>query len=281
MVDNQTEVLSAAQFRSELATLKAEILAHAKDLTAQSKPESIFSAGFCFIVLGLILLAGGYITLSIGVHTSFTFVLIVLGMAILLFGTGTQGIGNLDSKTATAQLNAKIAGGAGVLALLIGVGMALLGPQMQRTFDLETRHIAAKLKPNTFTGSSFENYWGKFDIDGVPIHSVHSGNVFIALVPYNDTQRKSVKNVHFTLLPIAPDPSTKPKVDGEFPVLIASADSMNSGVDFPTYDITALVDTKDRDADKPVLEHASQQSLPVVSGQSPPSEVEPAAVGAH
>jgi len=151
--------ISAEQFRQEMDALKAEISQKIKTLSASSGQPSrpsgfdgfssrlndFFSSGVFFILLGAGFLLLAYLALSVGVHTSFSFVLAVLGIAILLFGTGTQGMGRLDSTVATGRYTVGIAGGAGILALAIGYGMVKLGPEIQQVFELQTRYAWVKI----------------------------------------------------------------------------------------------------------------------------------------
>ncbi len=291
--DDHTHVadapLSAVQFRQELESLREEIREQMKSLTTppDSPPKletfwQFFSSGVFFILLGLILLCVAYIALNIGVHTSFSFVLVVLGVAILLFGTGTQGIGKLESKTATAQYNVAIAGGAGALAIAIGSGMVLFGPEMQRAFDLETRYVAAELRPHLDSNSSFEKYWAQFEIDGVPIASVQRGAAYIAYVPYFETQRDAVKHVWYKLLPKDSkdlDPNLQPVVTDVFDIPLRKVNRNNSGSDIPIYDNIPPVDMRNQTGISAVLQRGGSQSLPIATGASPPNPTAPVALG--
>jgi hypothetical protein len=272
--------LSAAQFRQELDTFKAElskqIQAIASGDTTPGQPglPGFFSSGIFFIALGLILLICAYVGLAIGVHTSFSFVLVVLGVAILLFGTGTQGIGKLESNTATAQYNVALAGGAGVLALAIGFGMIQFGPQMQRAFDVETRYVIATLRPNPDGSSSFNDYWAEFDIDGVSIPSVRRGDALLAFVPYFDTQKDATKHVWYRLRPQDPrtvSASFKSTVFDKFDVPLAQVNRNNSGADFPVYDVTTPVDMRSSSGVTAALRSAADQKLPAAPGATAPN----------
>lgn len=289
--------LSTAQFQGELEALKEEIRAQVKGLTpppgnnVPNPPsrmqtfQQFFSSGVFFILLGLILLGVAYIALDKGVHTSFSFVLVVLGVAILLFGTGTQGIGKLESNTAAAQYNIAIAGGAGALAIAIGFGMVRFGPEMQQAFGLETRYVAAELRPHLDSNSSFAGYWAQFEIDGVPIPSVQRGGAaFVAYVPYVETQRDAVKHVWYKLLPKDPtilDPNLQPVVTNIFDVPLREVDRNNSGSDFPIYDKIPPVDMRSQPGFNALLQRGASQSLPIAEGASPPNPTAPAVVGGH
>jgi hypothetical protein len=282
--------LSAQQFRNEMQLLIQKIQDEAKQLTREttnvereplSKTDKFFSSGKFFILLGLIFLGLGYLSLERGVHTSFSFVLIVLGIATLLFGTGTQGIGRLESNAATAKYNVAIAGGAGVLAIAIGWGMTALGPQIQQTFGLQTRYVEAEIQPNPDSNSSFSKYWAQFEIDGEPIPSVRRGELFVAYIPYRETQKESVKHVRYKLLPVDNqnlDPNLKPVVADIFDVPLRDINPNNSGSDFPIYDKIPPIDMRSAPAVQAVLLAGGSRSLPAAPGAVQPNPAPPAAL---
>src|SRR5215467_798076 len=233
-------------------------------------------------LLGLAFLVAAYVALERGVHTSFSLVLVVLGVAILLFGTGTQGIGRLESQTATAKFNIAIAGGAGALAIVIGWGMTYLGPQMQRAFEQETRYVAAELRPHDDSNSSFEKYWGQFELDGQPIPSVRRGKYFFIYIPYFETQRESVKRIEYILSLIDTqklDPNLKPVVKSSFQVPLSQVNPNNSGADFPIYNEIPPIDMRSTTALNAVLQAGGSQSLAVAPGDAPPNPPPPVDLG--
>jgi hypothetical protein len=267
--------LLAAQILREFETLKTEVSSQIKEISLANPPSSqtgsqaFFSSGIFFIALGVALLIAAYVGLAIGVHTSFSFVLVVLGVAIMLFGTGTQGVGKLESNTTTAQYNIALAGGAGVLALAIGFGMVEFGPQMQRAFGVETRYVVVALRPNPDGSSSFNDYWAEFDIDGVPIPSVRRGDALLVFVPYLDSQRDATKHVWYRLRPQDPrtvNASFKTTVFDKFDVPLAQVNYYNSGSDFPVYDNTPPVDMRSNAGVTAALNAAAGQTLATAPG---------------
>lgn len=148
-----------------------------------------FSTGGQFIVLGGALLAVALSGLD-SVHTTFSFILVVLGSAILLFGTGTQGVGSFSSTQELAKYNVSIAGGAGVMALLIGYGMVKYEPEMRRIFALESRHIQVYLDPNpgTLATNSTHEYAAEFVTSrGDSLPTMRKGRGFIVLLPFDSS----------------------------------------------------------------------------------------------
>jgi hypothetical protein len=80
----------------------------ANDRTWIGIVASFVSSGFFFLILGGVLLFIAQDRMSTN-HAGITFVLVVLGVALLLYGTGTQGMGQFNSG-AGAGYNIAIAG---------------------------------------------------------------------------------------------------------------------------------------------------------------------------
>lgn len=93
-----------------------------------------FASPLFFILFGTLLLYCGLILLD-QTHTSFVFILAVLGIAMVLFGTGSQAVasGELPQQTA-GKLSVGIAGGAAALAAIFGYGIVYLEKGIQEFF---------------------------------------------------------------------------------------------------------------------------------------------------
>ncbi|MGY4509275.1 hypothetical protein [Bradyrhizobium sp. USDA 3650] len=141
------------------------------------------SSGLFYMLLGGVLLFIAQWRIET-MHAAFTFVLVVLGIALLLYGTGTQSAGNFSSDTTAAKYNVAIAGGAGVLALCVAFGMVTYYPMMADTFRAEKKYLRVLIK-STDGSSKIAYYTSQFFIDGTPIPSVLRGNSYIEVfVPY-------------------------------------------------------------------------------------------------
>lgn len=275
--------LSAAQFQSAIEDLARKIDAQSGSPRAppqapRTAMENFLSSGAFFIALGLVLLLAAYVGLSFGVHTSFSFVLVVLGVAILLFGTGTQGIGRLESEAAKGRYSVAIAGGAGVLAIAIGFGMVEKGRDIQTVFDLQTRHVKLKLRPKADSTGDFSQYWGQFTVDGVPIPSINQGDFFTVILPYyyNDRLNRLSKKINYKLRPQDPaywNDTFRKKIDDGFVVPLANVSENNSGSDFPEMDIEDTVDLRSSVTAEILLKAASEQTQKQVGSATPPSNV--------
>lgn len=105
-----------------------------------------FSSGFFFMLTG-----GGFIyfaaTLHGGQHTAFTFILAVLGIAILLFGTGTLSAGRFSTTTESDwKIQGSLAGGAGVLAIIFGWALLEKHEDMRKAFESQTQFMIFSLE---------------------------------------------------------------------------------------------------------------------------------------
>jgi hypothetical protein len=214
LADETEKPLTAAQFTSALADLKKDILEQAKAIAtaeatriADEKPPSgatgwiwrtlmlvprIFSSGLFFIGLGAYLLYIASTTMGPS-HSAFTFVLVVLGVAIMLYGTGTQGIGGLESTNNLGKYNVAIAGGAGVLAFCVAYGMINHSGEMKSAFQVEKKYFRLPVvsrDPRSF----LDWYTWEFSVDGVGIPALRQGNHLEVLVPYFQSEFQETKS---------------------------------------------------------------------------------------
>ncbi|MEA2862511.1 MAG: hypothetical protein QOC84_467 [Bradyrhizobium sp.] len=275
--------ISAAEVRIAIQSLKDDIAAELKRLSEQNAGAparsgfdwswipQFFSSGVFFILLGIALLIIARNGLGI-VHTSFSFVLVVLGTAIMLFGTGTQGMGKLESDAATAKYNVAIAGGAGVLAIVIAFGMIKYAPQIHSTFDIETKYLVVRVQPKADGSTDLSQYWGRFEIDGMAIPSARRGKGYEVFVPYSNGQDGS-KHVSYSLLadPVAPKAGLKSLIEETVNVEVSdqNIDRANAGFSFPVSRNLIYISAKSSDAK--ALSAAAAQQLPVAEGKTPPT----------
>ena len=106
---------------------------------------TIANSGLFFMAVGgeLLFLAQEYMATN---HAGITFVLVVLGVALILYGTGTQGTGQLSS---SAGYNIAIAGGAGVVAFAVAYGMIWKSTEMRNAFQPERKFVRVFLQGET------------------------------------------------------------------------------------------------------------------------------------
>jgi hypothetical protein len=195
--------LTAVQFASAMNELKTDILQQARNLAAQeatriadARPPAgwwdaawrifcvvprFFSSGLFFIVLGGLLLKIAYETMG-GTLSAFSFVLVVLGIAVLLYGTGTQGMARFQSGT-SAGYNVAIAGGAGVLAFVAAWGITEKQSEMKTAFNVQKQYTRVPFK-HIDNSEVLGLYTFEFSIDGLAVPAMRQGNSLEILVPY-------------------------------------------------------------------------------------------------
>lgn len=140
------------------------------------------SSGLFFMLLGILFILVAHWSMGTA-HAGITFVLVVLGVAMLLYGTGTQGLGELKTDTATTKYNVAIAGGAGVLAFCVALGIIWYSPKMRDAFQTEKKFVRVVIKSADGT-TGIPSFVPLFDIDGVAIPAARRGHVIEVLVPY-------------------------------------------------------------------------------------------------
>lgn len=169
----------------------AQVLALLKEKEAVSEKKGFWyfvSSGFFFMLVGAVSLAFAFYSMG-NTHASFTFVLVVVGVAVLLYGTGTQGVGNFETTAGAATYKLGIAGGAGILAFAVGYGIVAKSPEIKRAFQIEKRYIRLSFEPSMKDGvSTFEGYVPEVVIDGVAAPVYRNGDSFVAFVSYFDNR---------------------------------------------------------------------------------------------
>ena len=136
------------------------------------------SSGLFFMIVGVCFLFVAAWTLNTA-HATFSFVLVVMGVAVLLFGTGTQGVGEAQA----VGYKVAIAGGAGIIAFCVGWGMIHYADTIKTVFQVETKYIRVSLVGGDGS-SNMKSYVAKFSIDGVGIPATHNDDSVEVLVPY-------------------------------------------------------------------------------------------------
>lgn len=154
--------------------------------------QEVLSSGLFFMVVGCIFLFIAYRTMG-HVDAAFSFVIVVLGSAILLFGTGTQGMGEFTSPEdglKGVKYRIGIAGGAGILALGVGLGIVEEKDPIRDVFHIERRYLRVQLNHEQDHTATFKDYLASAQMfDGMPIPTLHlSDQIIEVLIPYFDYQ---------------------------------------------------------------------------------------------
>jgi hypothetical protein len=200
----------------------------------RSRLSDFLSSGFFFTALGLLLLLLAFIGLGV-VHTTFSFVLVVLGVAILLYGTGTQGMGRFETDSNSVKYNVALAGGAGVLAFCVAFGIVKYYSDMKQAFGLQTKYVIVVMKPHKDSESTFSNYHSEFNVEGNAVPSMKRGDNVLVYVPFLESQGDKTQRVSYSFIrdPAYPNPSLLDKLKDDVDIDIGQAAASNGGFDFP------------------------------------------------
>jgi hypothetical protein len=187
------ELIAAIDSRLKLVESKVDSPSalFGRSLTAVgSATVTIVNSGVFFMVLGgcLLFLAQKYMPTN---HAGITFVLVVLGVALILYGTGTQGAGQLNS---SAEYNIAIAGGAGVVAFAVAYGMIRYSTDMRNAFQPERKFVRVFVQGGDGL-TDITKYASTFEMDGSPIPAAPAGNktveIYIPYLPFEITRSTS------------------------------------------------------------------------------------------
>jgi hypothetical protein len=189
---------SAPDTTADIAGLKEQVAELSRRTSTAPTSFGEFCYGFpnsglFYILLGMFFLLVANWRMET-THASFTFVLVVLGVAVLLYGTGTQSAGNFTSDATAAKYNVAIAGGAGILALCVAFGMVKFAPEMANAFQVEQRYLRVLIRSSDGS-SKIGQYTARFSTDGIPIPSVLRSNSYVEVfVPYTLSDLASLKS---------------------------------------------------------------------------------------
>jgi len=123
-----------------------------------------FSSGNFYIVLGSLFLWAAF-SKADDAHSALIFILVILGVAIVLYGTGTQAAGTGSAQAPTndqIKANIAIAGGAGVLAAFFGFGIISYKDDLvgvfKRTIDYGVIELYLDTNNTTSATTKFDQY---------------------------------------------------------------------------------------------------------------------------
>jgi hypothetical protein len=268
------------------------------------------SSGLFFIFLGVILLFIAQWSMGIA-HAGMSFVLVVLGVAVLLYGTGTQGMGELKTDSSAAKYNVAIAGGAGVLAFCVAIGIIWYSPKMRDAFQTEKKFVRVHIKSSDGL-SNIPSYAPLFEIDGVQIPAARRGNLIEVFVPYltselapDETDKKDVasksdqpwdksvcktpdnetalarfqanavtKTISATFYRVEPKDTLKAKEETDFRIKLDQSifNQRDGGADYPIYPVKMCVNLQAQDVANR-LANASGEALKPALGKDAPQGV--------
>ena len=167
----------------DVAELIDRLLKQKEAAATQTKDVWYFlSSGFFFMIVGAVALVAAFLTMGT-THASFTFVLVVVGVAILLYGTGTQGAGNFESVAGEMKYKIGVAGGAGILAFAVGIGIVEKSADIRDAFQIEKKYARLIFRDQGDGVANLADYVPEISVDGVPVPSQRNGEYIVAYVP--------------------------------------------------------------------------------------------------
>jgi hypothetical protein len=142
------------------------------------KTVDFSKSGVFFIILGALFLIAAHSIID-NEHPTFVFIISLLGMSIVLFGTGTQSLGEGSLPTANARVY--IAGGAGALAALFGWGAVAFSEKISEVFARKDGFARISLEIGQLRADEVANariYARRQDGKVLPI-AIHGSAVYI------------------------------------------------------------------------------------------------------
>lgn len=148
-----------------------------------------FGSSLFFILLGCSFLFAAS-RLMENTHPSFVFLLAILGISIVLYGTGTQGVGSAELKD--VPIKVAVAGGAGVLAAVFGFGIVWQSDKIQRVFKTEQQYGLIVLENKTDQLFDLTNlHIAANSSDGRGLYLLAKANAIEVLMPISSFSTKS------------------------------------------------------------------------------------------
>lgn len=172
-----------------------------------------FNSGVFYIVLGSLFLLAAYSALD-NVHSAFVFLLAILGVAIVLYGTGTQAAGTGN----TGTLNVAIAGGAGVLAAVFGFGVINYAQSIQDVFKGTVDYGVLSISNSDIQSLDFQK---DYDViaelyDGTRLHLWRKQKAIQIILPIHNANNQST--IIVSLNPKIPYEDRDDRNAKEFPI---------------------------------------------------------------
>ena len=183
---NQDAAQAAAPAEVQIADLNALLAQLLRQGNAANQPKDVWyflSSGVFFMIVGAVALLAAFLTMGT-THASFTFVLVVVGVAILLYGTGTQGAGNFETVAGEMKYKIGVAGGAGILAFAVGIGIVEKSADIRDAFQIEKKYARLIFRDEGDGVGKLTDYVPEIYVNGLPVPSQRDGESIVALIPF-------------------------------------------------------------------------------------------------
>lgn len=174
-------------------------------------------------------------------HSAMTFILVVIGSAMVLFGTGTQASGDVDGTDEGRAYKIKIAGGAGVMSLIIGFGLVQKGKDLKGVFRPErTIVVATLIAERSDAPAALSDYYVEAYLDNLPVPVVRRDRIIELYIPVTsaDIMQKTSPTVNIQLIHrsegrVADLIDPRPKVDAQ--LKLGELNDQSGGYEFQRY----------------------------------------------
>jgi hypothetical protein len=219
------------------------------------------SSGLFFMIIGGIFLWISFETMG-KTHTAMSFVFVVVGVAILLYGTGTQGMGQFDSgKNAekVARYKVALAGGAGVIAFCVAGGIIAYSERIRSAFQVEQKYLRLHIKGKSQNPDDIGRYLPDVRINGNPVPAVRRGDYIEVYAPYRLFAESARFEVRARLRLVDPAGSLRERAEDAYTIILkvngnieddgkpVGTYSIEAGSDFPRYTLQRHIDLRDDD----------------------------------
>jgi len=114
-------------------------------------------------------------------HPSFVFLLAILGISIVLYGTGTHGVGSAEFKD--VPIRVAVAGGAGILAAVFGFGIVWQADKIPEIFKTQRKYGLVRLANGDKHYDFTKLFISATSFDGTPLHLLTRSNLVQIVMP--------------------------------------------------------------------------------------------------
>lgn len=199
-----------------------------------------FKTGLFFVAYGSAILTFAFYSGQHS-HSAMTFILVVLGSAITLFGTGTLASGDVDGKDGDNTYKIKIAGGAGVMALIIGFALVHSGDSLKSVFRPErTIVVVTLMAQNADVPAALSDYYVEAHLDNLPVPLVRRDRVVELYIPFtsadmarNSSPKITIQLIHRSQGRLSDLVDPRPKVDES--IDLRALEDRSGGFEFRRY----------------------------------------------
>lgn len=240
---------------AELKDMLRQLIDAAKERETVAPPSGYYdrfmrfcASGVFFMIVGMLFLLIAYFTIG---HTfaAMSFVFVVVGVGVLLYGTGTQGVGDLASAQDPKSFftyKIALAGGAGITAFCVAGGIVKYHDEMKRAFQIEQGYLRIDIYGKGLRDEDMSHYLPEVSINGEAAPAVRRSHYVEVYLPYflNEENTFEIQaKLHLiddaTSLLLTPEGSFKVTLKRDGEIVDGDQGGLHSkslgGFDFPVY----------------------------------------------